>query len=181
MTEWKNVMLISPKRVKESGELNVNVEDRAIASSIRIAQDIYLRDVIGKDLLDKLKVLVYNKIESVSGATNIDSEEAIAYKTLLDDYIGDALVYKTVVDLAIRKSYELRNMGLVKNYDTNVQASSIDDIKYVQNYQETMWNDALNRIVEFLCENKEAIPESTFVCGCKPKTKYANVNIYLGK
>lgn len=181
MTEWKNTMLISPKRVKESGELNVNVEDRAIASSIRIAQDIYLRDAIGKDLLDKLKLLVFNKIDDNDGS-KIDDTENIAYKTLLDDYIGDALVYKTVVNLAIRKSYELRNMGLVKNYDTNVQASGIDDIKYLMDYQNTMWNDALNRIVEFLCENKEAIPESNFVCGeCKPNTKFANVNIWLGK
>ena len=171
-------MLVSPKRVKESGELNVNVEDRAIAASIRTAQNVYLRDVLGSDLIEKLQVLVFNKISGVND--NIDDEANIAYKTLLDDYLQDAIVYKTIVDIAIRKSLEIRNMGVVQNSDTNVQSSNLEDIKYLQNYVETMYNDKLNRIVEFLCQNKEAIPESKFVCGCKPKTKFANVNLYLG-
>ena len=172
-------MLISPTKVKESGELNVNVEDRQIGASIRTAQNIYMRDVIGKDLLEKVQELVYNKIQGAS-ANTIDSEENIAYKTFLDEYLSDALIYKTIIDLCIRISLQIRNMGVVQNYDTNVSASNIDDIKYLQNYIETMYNDKLNRIVEFLCQNKEAIPESTFVCDCKPKTRYANTNLYLG-
>lgn len=176
---YKNTMLISPTRVKESGELNVGVEDRQIAASIRTAQNIYLRDVLGTDLIEKLQLLVFNKISGVND--NIDDPENIAYKTLLDEYLQDALVYKTVIDLAMRKSFEIRNMGVVQNYDTNVQASDLETVKYLQNYLETMYNDKLNRMVEFLCANKEAIPESKFTCGCKPKTKFANTNLYLGK
>lgn len=178
MSNYKNTMLVSPTRVKESGELNVNVEDRAIAASIRTAQNVYLRDVLGTDLIEKLQELVYNKIQGNND--NIDDSENIAYKTLLDEYLQDALVYKTVIDLAMRKSLEIRNMGVVQNYDTNVQAKDLEDIKYLQNYIETMYNDKLNRMVEFLCQNKEAIPESKFTCGCKPKTKFANTNLFLG-
>ncbi len=172
-------MLISPKRVKESGDLNLNVDEAMIGASIRTAQQVYMVDVVGSDLVEKLQQLVYNKISGVND--NIDSEDNIAYKTLLDEYLQDALVYKTVIDLALRKSLEIRNMGVVQNYDTNVQASDLEDIKYLQNYLETNYNDKLNRMVEFLCANKEAIPESKFTCGCKPLTKFANTNLYLGK
>ena len=175
--QYKSTMLVSPTRVKESGELNINVEDRQIGAAIRVAQNIYIRDVIGKDLLEKLQELVYNKIQG--SGTTIDDEPA--YKTFLDEYLQDAIVYKTIIELCIRISLQIRNMGVIQNYDTNVQASSLDDIKYLQNYLETLYNDKLNRIVEFLCANKEAIPEGAFVCdSCKPITKYANTNLYLG-
>lgn len=180
MNDYKNTMLLSPKRVKESGELNLNVDEAAIGASIRTAQNVYLVDVIGTDLVEHLQELVYNKIQGAS-ANTIDSEENVAYKTLLNEYITPALISKTIVDVALRLSFKIRNMGVVQNSDTNVNYVQIDDIKYVQSYQETMWNHYLNRLVEFLCKNKAAIPESTFTCGCKPKRKYANTNIYFGK
>lgn len=180
MKNYITTMLISPKKVKESGELNLNVDEGAIGASIRTAQNVYLVDVIGTELVEALQEKVYNKIQGAS-ANTIDSEENVAYKTLLDEYVTPALISKTVVDIALRLSYKVRNMGVVKNSDTNVNYSTLDDIKYVQSYQETMWNHYLNRMVEFLCANKAAIPESTFTCGCKPKRKYANTNIYLGK
>lgn len=178
MTEYKNTMLISPKRVKESGDLNLNVDEAMIGASIRTAQQVYMVDVVGSDLVEKLQQLVFNKISGVND--NIDSEENIAYKTLLDEYMTPALISKTVVDIALRISLKIRNMGVVQNSDMNVNRASIDDIKYLQNYEETNYNHYLNRMAEFLCDNKEAIPESSFNCGCKPKTKFANINLWLG-
>lgn len=71
-------------------------------------------------------------------------------------------------------------MGTIQNSDTNIQASSLDDIKYLQNYEETNFNHFLNRMAEFLCKNKAAIPETNFDCGCSPKKRYANINLWLG-
>jgi len=178
MNEYKNTMLVSPNKVKESGKLNINVEDRMIAASIRVAQNVYLVDVIGKGLVEKLQQLVFNKIEG--NTDTIDDAENEAYKTLLDEYIVEVLQQKTVIDLCIRNSYKVRNMGVVKNSDTNVNASDIDDIKYVQNYLETEYNHTLNRMAEFLCENKAAFPECVFDCDCSHTPKYANINLFLG-
>ena len=179
MKDYSTTMLISPKRVKESGELSLNVDESMIGASIRTAQNVYMVDVVGSDLVEKLQELVYNKIQNAS-ANTIDSEENVAYKTLLDEYMKPALISKTVVDVALRISLKIRNMGVVQNSDTNVNAASLDDIKYLQNYEETMWNHYLNRMAEFLCQNKQAIPESNFNCDCKPRTKYANTNLWLG-
>lgn len=179
MMEYKNTMLISPKRVKESGDLNLNVDEAMIGASIRTAQNVYMVDVVGSDLVEKLQRLVYNKIQNASGDT-IDSEENIAYKTLLNEYMTPALISKTVVDIALRISLKIRNMGVVQNSDMNVNRASLEDIKYLQNYEETMYNHYLNRMAEFLCQNKAAIPESKYNCGCKPTEKYANTNLWLG-
>lgn len=176
---YRDTMLISPKTVKESGQLNVDVDDNFIAASIRTAQNIYLSDVIGKELVEKLQVLVYNKIMDVDD-TKINDEENIAYATLLYDYLTDVLVWKSVIDLCMRTSFKIRNIGVVQNSDTNANTVDMEDIKFYQNYLETMYNHCLNRVAEFLCENKEAIPESTMDCDCKPERKYANVNLFLG-
>lgn len=178
MENYKKTMLISPNKVKESGKLNVNVDDKAIGASIRTAQEVYLVDVIGTDLVEKLQELVYNKI--VGSGSSIDDVENIAYKTLLDEYVTEALQEKTVIDLCIRLSYKVRNMGVMKNSDTNAMYSDIDDIKYVQNYLETEYCHTLNRMTEFLCKNKAAFPESKIECDCASTPKYANVNIWLG-
>lgn len=178
MKDYSTTMLISPKRVKESGELNLNVDDGAIGSAIRTAQNVYLTDVIGSDLVEKVQELVYNKIKG--SGSSIDDVDNIAYKTLLDEYLTPVLISKTVIHIALRLSLKIRNMGVVQNRDTNVNYVSLDDIKYLQNYEETMFNHYLNRMVEFLCENKAAFPESKFDCDCKPKGKYANVNLWLG-
>lgn len=181
MTEYKNTMLISPKRVKESGELSLNCDDTMIGASIRTAQKVYLTDILGKAMIEKLQELVYNKI---SGQPNdIDAPDNVAYKTLLDDYLCDALIYKTIVDLYLRSSMKIRNMGAVQNTDTNVLSMSLDDIKYMQNYVETMYNDALNKMSDFICENKAAFPEigeGKIKCGkCGRNGKFANINLYL--
>ena len=176
MNDYKNTMLISPKKVKESGELNLNVDDSTIGSSIRTAQNVYLTDVIGNELVERIQELVYNKIKS--SGTTIDDEPA--YKVLLDEYLTPVLISKTIVDIALRITFKIRNMGVVQNSDVNVNSVSIDDVKYVQNYQETMYNHYLNRMADFMCANKDAFPESKFDCGCKPKGKYANTNLWLG-
>ena len=176
--QYKSVMLTSPQKVKESGYLNLNVSDSVIGASIRTAQDVYLQDVIGEGLIEAIQEKVWNKINGAS-ANTIDDEINIQYKTLLDEYVVPALNSKTVVDIALRISLKIRNMGVVQNSDANINASSLDDIKYLQNYQETMWNHHLNRMVEFLCQNKAAFPESKFDCDCKPRRKYANTNLFL--
>lgn len=179
MTEYKNTMLISPDEVKSAGFVNYNVSDDVIGAAIRTSQKVYLRDVIGNDLLEKLQVLVYNAI--IGEEPNIDSEENIAYKTLLDDYISDVLTYRVSMELCSYLTMKLRNIALVKNSDTNAQPVNLDELQFMQEQYDTLFNDGLNRMVEFICSNKAAYPESDFTCGCGKNPKYANTNLWLGK
>ena len=180
MTDFRNVMLISPQKVKTWGVINLNVNESEIGNAIRISQEIYLRDIVGTDLVERVQRLVYNKIQGLPDT--IDDEANEAYKVLLDDYLTPVLVYRAAVELCTLVTLKIRNMGVVKNNDTNVQATSAGDVKYMSEYYGTFFNDKVNRLMDFLCENKEAfeeVPEG--FCTCSSKPRYARTGLWLGK
>lgn len=180
MTDFRNVMLISPQKVKTWGVINLNVNESEIGNAIRISQEIYLRDIVGTDLVERVQRLVYNKIQGLPDT--IDDEANEAYKVLLDDYLTPVLVYRAAVELCTLMTLKIRNMGVVKNNDTNVQATSAGDVKYMSEYYSTFFNDKVNRLMDFLCGNKEAfeeVPEG--FCTCSSKPRYARTGLWLGK
>ena len=180
MTDFRNVMLISPQKVKSWGVINLNVNESEIGNAIRISQEIYLRDIVGTDLVEHVQRLVYNKIQGLPDT--IDDEANEAYKVLLDDYLTPVLVYRTAVELCTLMTLKIRNMGVVKNNDTNVQATSAGDVKHMREYYSTFFNDKVNRLMDFLCGNKEAfeeVPEG--FCTCSSKPRYARTGLWLGK
>ena len=183
MTEYLNTMLISPNTIKNMSLVNLNVDDTDLAASIRIAQNIYLRDIIGTDLLNTLRELVYNKIKGLE--PSIDDADNVQYKTLLDDFIKDVLAYKAVAEACKRVSYKIRNVGVAQNSDTNINASDSTAIKELRAEYDTYFNDAANRLIEFLKENKTAFPELEGKCVCGKKlpnlnAKSGNCGLFLG-
>ena len=180
MTDYLNTMLISPNKVKAYGVLNLNVDDSVVGTAIRTSQNVYLVDIIGIDLVQRLQELVYNKIRNIEG-DKIDDDDMIAYKTLLDDYVEPVLVYRTAVEVARIQSLKIRNMGVIKNSDTNVNAGTLADIEYIGQYNETLFYDFVNKMVGYLCENKKAIKESVIDCSCASRPLYARTNLWLGK
>ena len=180
MTDFKQVMLISPQKVKTWGTINLNVNESEIGDAIRISQNIYLTDIIGSDLVEHVQQLVYNKVKG--SGSSIDDEANEAYKVLLDDYLTPVLVYRTAVELCTILTLKIRNMGVVKNNDTNVQATTASDVNALSQYYETFFCDAVNKLMDFLCQNKQAyieIPDD--FCTCKRKPRYARTGLYLGK
>lgn len=182
MTEYFKTMLISPNTIKGMSLVNLNVDDTDLAASIRIAQNIYLRDILGSRLLDTVKELVYNAIKGLTPSIN-DSDKA-QYKALLDDYLKDALAYKAISEVCRRISYKIRNVGVAQNSDTNINAANGTDIKELRAEYETYFNDAANRIIDFLKENKSAFPELE-ECPCGDtlpnlNAKYGNCGLFLG-
>lgn len=179
LTEMKNVMLVSPNKVKEYAVVNLNLDDTALGNAIRISH-IFLRDAIGKDIIEHLQQLVYNKIKDLPDT--IDDQENEAYKVLLDEYIVPALVYRAAQESVTIMTLKIRNAGLVKNSDTNVQTTSLSDMSYMTEYYGVLFNDALNRLSDFLCENKGAFVEiGDDYCTCSAKPRFAQTNLWLGK
>jgi hypothetical protein len=98
--------LISEAVVREYTGVDNNLDTALIKNGIREAQDIELQRIIGTLLYDKI-------IDLVSGGTITDSENS-NYKTLLDDYIQNFLIYASYFyildDIYIRS----RNNGLIQ-------------------------------------------------------------------
>ena len=77
------VLFISAEKLKSSTALNLNVSTDLLLPYVRQAQKLYVEPKLGTELYDKLKTLITN-----GTVGNVGNE---AYKTLLDDYIGDML------------------------------------------------------------------------------------------
>lgn len=172
-------MLISPEKVKKYAVVGLNVDEHTLGECIRLAH-IHVGEVMGRKLMEHLQQLVYNKIQG--SGSSISDQENIAYKTLLDEYATPALAYATAVEASVLNELKIRNMGTVKNSDTNVNAVPGSEYTYLATYLKTYLNDAYNRMVEFLCEERAAfkeLPEG--FCTCSSKPLYANTGLWLGK
>ena len=77
------VLFISEAKLKDSTAINLNVDVELLLPYVRQAQKLYVETKLGTDLNQKLKDLIT--------AGTIGNVGNAAYKTLLDDYIGDML------------------------------------------------------------------------------------------
>ena len=77
------VLFISEAKLKDSTAINLNVDVELLLPYVRQAQKLYVETKLGTDLTQKLKDLI-----TAGTIGNVGNE---AYKTLVDDYIGDML------------------------------------------------------------------------------------------
>ena len=96
-----NTFLISETKLREFTDINNNVDSKLLTSNIVIAQDIHIQRVIGTVLYEKLMSDVKNN--TLSGN----------YKTLLDDYIQDMLLWASYYEVLEAIYLRPRNNGLL--------------------------------------------------------------------
>ena len=58
---YKDVLLISEDYVKSESMLDSNTAGKFLLTAIKLSQDVELRSIIGKCLLEKLQTLVFDK------------------------------------------------------------------------------------------------------------------------
>lgn len=165
MDKVKRTFFISPDDIKGSGYVNYNLSDDLLGKAIRETQEVHLQAIIGSNLYYRLQELVFNAIQD-SGDT-IDDEGFEAYKELLDDYVQPYLEEKTQAVLCVPATYKLRNFGVAKNSDTNIESPSLRDVMALQKRFNTSSAKYATRLSMWLCANKDAFPElSETSCGC---------------
>ncbi len=97
----KNVLLISDDILKDRTAIHGNIDSKMLYPEVKVAQDMYIHPILGTALYDKI-------IDDVDAGTIAGD-----YKTLLDDYIIDCLLYYTLAGLPEALSYQFWNIGVV--------------------------------------------------------------------
>ena len=160
--------LITVEEIKADGFVNQNLENEYLYSAIDEAQDIFLREIIGDSLYETLQ----NKLSEA----NIDG----VYQTLLDIYVKIYLKYKVLALLCVPLNFKIRNIGIAQQFSNEVNTTSLEDTKYIQNYYEGKADFYANRLTKFLQTND--IPE--YKCSCnqitEPNELHPVSSIYLG-
>ena len=160
--------LITVEELKQDGFINQNLENEYLYSAIDEAQGIFLREIIGDSLYETLQ----NKLSEA----NIDG----VYQTLLDIYVKIYLKYKVLALLCVPLNFKIRNIGIAQQFSNEVNTTSLEDTKYIQNYYEGKADFYANRLTKFLQTND--IPE--YKCSCnqitEPNDLHPVSSIYLG-
>lgn len=147
----KRIFLISEETLKTETIINDNMGSEYLGPAIETSQDIYLHQLIGSELLDKL----YSLVET----GEITNEENSKYKHLLDEYITNYLKFKVLSEISIPLAYKYRNTGIITVGGTNITNTTMRDAGLIQNHYDLRANFYAERLKTYLCANSGDFPE----------------------
>ena len=145
------IFLITENTLKNETILNDNVGSEFIRPAIEASQDIYLQQLIGTELLNKLYTLV---------DTNTITEDSNShYKLLIDEYIQNYLKYKVLAEITIPLAYKYRNSGIMQSNVDHASNTQMKDATLVQNHYELRASFYAERLSKYLNANSNSFPE----------------------
>ena len=139
------ILLSSENFIKSVTNISDNVSGKFILASLREAQEIGLKSILGDSLLEKLKTLVQGK--------SIDQQDNIMYKYLLNK-CQYYLAYMTIVEIVYKVSYKIGNAGVVKTADENLQVASFEEIVHQKEFYQSKADFHCMEIQNYILEHR---------------------------
>jgi len=112
----QNILLISVDILKQRTQIHGNIDEKLLYADIKVAQDMYVVPLLGTALFNRLQADV--NADTLSGD----------YKTLLDNYLIDCLIWYTLAESPETMSYQLTNKGVVRKQGDNTQLPTMAEI-----------------------------------------------------
>ena len=168
------ILLSSEAFVKSVTSVSDNLAGKYVLPSLREAQEMGLKSILGDSLLAKLKSLVKSN--------EIDLPGAVHYKELIDrcQYY---LAYATIVEVTNKTSFKVGNFGVTKTQDENLQVASQDEIAKMQYYYQSKADACCLDLQNFLLDHRADYPELTDCCCHRIESNLqsaASCGIFLG-
>ena len=145
------VLFISEEKLKDSTAINLNVDPNLLLPYVRKAQKLYVEPKLGTQLTEKLKDLITNNTIG-----DVGNE---AYKTLLDDYIGDMLPNWAFYHAVPFLRFKIENGNIYSKTSETGNALSTEES---QSLREEVSNTAqyyTERLIDYICNNTSSFPE----------------------
>ncbi len=145
------VLFISEEKLKDSTAINLNVDPNLLLPYVRQAQKLYVEPKLGTKLTQKLKDLIT--------AGTIGDVANAAYKTLLDDYIGDMLPNWAFYHAVPFLRFKIENGNIYSKTSETGNALSTEES---QSLREEVSNTAqyyTERLIEYITNNTSLFPE----------------------
>ncbi len=144
------ILLTSEVFVKSVSNISDNVAGKYTLPSIREAQEIKLKSILGSCLLSTLKMMV--------GNGSIDDAVNGKYKDLVDE-CQYFLAYSAIVELLPKISYKIGNFGVSKSTDENLQVATQDEIAKQEFYYQSKADYYALELQQFVLDNHSSFPE----------------------
>ena len=161
------ILLTSEKFVKEVTNLSDNLSGKLLLPAIKEAQNFGLRNLIGNQ--------IYNTLLNLVASKEIDNEENIDYKNLLD-VAQYYLAYSAATNVIILSAVKIDNIGVVRVTDSGTESVSLTDTFTIRDFYKKKSDYYRQQVSEYL-KNSNLRGETS----CNTNT-YSNssTNIWLG-
>lgn len=168
------VLLTSEEFVKSISNISDNLSGKYLLSSIREAQEIHLKGILGSALLERLKDIVEG---------NALSDEANYYYAELIDRCRYYLVYWAMAETTMKVAYKVANAGVVRTTDEHLQAPTFAEVALVKKQYEDKADFYCYELQKWICANSGQFPELS-TCDCERIASHlrsaATCGIWLG-
>jgi hypothetical protein len=141
------VLFISENKLKESTAINMNVDVDLILPHILVSQKIYLEPKLGTDL--------YQKLEADITAGTLTG----AYKTLVDEYIGDMLPHWGFYNLIPYLRFKVENGNIYSKTSETGTALSTEEAQHLREEVRNTAEYYTERLIEHIKNNISSYPE----------------------
>jgi hypothetical protein len=145
----QEILLINEELLKKYTPLTDAVDPNLIRPCIYVAQDMYLQNFLGTNLINKIKDDVAN--ETLTGN----------YEILLNDYILKLLIWWTMVELYPSLLYKHDNGNLVSRQSEDTTPVTKGEMESLKEKARENARFYTNRMVNYLRFNSSLFPEYT--------------------
>ena len=145
------VLFISEAKLKDSTAINLNVDVELLLPYVKQAQKIWCESRLGTKLNNKLKDLI------VAGTVGAVGNEA--YKTLLDDYVGDFLPIMAMYHAIPFLRFKVENGNIYSKTSETGTALSTDEAQHLREECKNTGEYYLERMIDYIVNNTSSFPE----------------------
>lgn len=154
--------------------IHTNIDAKLISPEIKAAQDMYIEDILGTPLFNKL----IDYVDTTGTAPG-------NYKTLLDNYILDCLIWYTMMNLPMALTTQIWNKGVkVKDGDSD-RTPTMTELADLSNGYKNKAEHYENRLRRYLIKDNGVMFPEYLTAGrtqddVLPKGASFSMPIYLG-
>ena len=148
--------IINEKYFKEYSPIPLNYNMKELKNYIKVAQEIWVRPLIGSDLLDEIEEQVKNNTVSEENAT-----------LLTDGGLWQYLSYSTCLEGLPFLWAHISEVGVTKGKSDNSDSLDLKDMTYVSQHLRNQVEVLKDQLKKWICEHNESFPlADVCACGC---------------
>ena len=145
------ILFISEAKLKDSTAINLNVDVDLLLPYVRQAQKLYVEAKLGTKLTQKLKDLI-----TAGTLGNVGNE---AYKSLVDDYIGDMLPNWAFYHAVPFLRFKIENGNIYSKTSETGTALSTDEAQHLREEVRNTAEYYTERMIDYVRNNISSFPE----------------------
>jgi len=167
------VLFISEQKLKDSTAINLNVDVELLLPYVRQSQKLYVETKLGTTLTQKLKDLI-----TAGTLGNVGNE---AYKSLVDDYIGDMLPNWAFFHAVPFLRFKIENGNIYSKTSETGTALSTEESQHLREEVRNTAEYYTERMIDYVRNNINSFPEYNQNSGADvnpdPNAYYNGINL----